>query len=120
MKLGVFEKIHGRLPADSPRREKLAQFDGRFDCEENKLQRLMSVIIGVALYQGDVDHLYLDQRLQPYFSKMAQEFYQSLFGAFYIANKARIDEMLVSVEEFMTKADINDSEYHGQIALQVG
>ncbi len=51
---------------------------------------------------------------------MASEFYGSLFGAFYLENKQRIDEMLVTTEDFMKRPDINDSEYHGHIALQVG
>lgn len=51
VKAGAFEKLHGRVPKDSPLFKLLLEHDHKFDQEYNKLQRIFNLIVAFALYQ---------------------------------------------------------------------
>jgi len=94
VKGGPFEKLHGRVPPESPSYVPLLGFDSRFDKEPHKLQRIFNFIVAFALYQQDVQSLYVDPRMHSYFSRLAKDFSATLFGTFYLSHKARIDELI--------------------------
>ena len=120
MKAGPFEKLHGRVSSDSPSYEDVAIYDGKFDKEHDKLERMFNVILALALFQGDVSGLYFDDRLHGYFGKLAKDFSLTIFGTFYLSQKAKIDELIKDVESSMTEDDQDDSSYLVKVSTCVG
>ena len=50
MKMESFERMHGRVPDDSPSHQKVKHLDCMFENEPSKLQRIFNLILSVALF----------------------------------------------------------------------
>jgi hypothetical protein len=120
VKAGPFEKLHGRLPKNHPSTNLLLQHDNKFEKESNKLERMFNLILAFALYQQDVKGMYLEPRLHAYITKMVNDFSTTVFGTFYLSQKAKVDEVIQDVESLMMDQDCDDSSYLVKISTCVG
>ncbi len=51
LKMGQFEKMHGKVPTEHPQRTNLLQFDPRFESEPNRLVRMFNLMFAFGLFQ---------------------------------------------------------------------
>jgi len=105
VKGGPYEKLHGRIDKGHKYEALLDPFNGLFDREDNKLERIFNLILAFALFQQDVQGLYLDRRLHYYFKKVADDFVNTFFGSFYVTTKDKIDVILEDIEFSMMEQD---------------
>ena len=120
VKGGTYERLHGRVPKDSPRYSALIMADGKFDAESSRLKRMFNLIVSFALFQDDLRGFYFDQRLHGYFQKLANDFSRSAFGTFYLTQKTHVDDLVKEVEKAMVEENVDDTDYLVKVATCAG